>query len=105
MAEFTLYKHEEWKFDPTNPEQELAEFRDHEKRVKAVQAYLAAKSGGNPRRVFHAKSHGGLLGELRLLPGRADETRHGILANTAPDKYSVLARFSNGKGTIDRDLL
>jgi catalase len=105
MTEVTLYKREEWKFDPKNPERELAEFREHEERVKRVQAHLAAKSSGNVRRVFHAKSHGCLLGELRLLSSRPDKTRHGIFWNRAPDKYSVLARFSNGQGTIDRDLL
>jgi catalase len=58
-----------------------------------------------PVRVFHAKSHGCLLGEARLLPERAGETRHGIFGDNAPDKYPILARFSNGKGTTAADWL
>ena len=102
--DFTLYKHEKWKFDPDGAELERAEFiRDYD-RVSAVQAYLKATFGENaPGRVFHAKSHGCLLGEMRLLPERQQETRHGIFGNGAPEKYAVLARFSNGKGTIEAD--
>ena len=102
--DFTLYKHEKWKFDPSDPKLERAEFIEHYDRVGAVQAYLKAKFGEDvPRRVFHAKSHGCLLGELRLLPERHEETRRGLFGNSTPEKYPVLARFSNGKGTIEAD--
>ena len=104
--DFALYKHERYKFDLHGPELELAEFTAHYDRVSAVQSYLKAKFGERALgRVFHAKSHGSLLGELRLLPQRQQETRHGVFGNNSPVKYPVLARFSNGKGTIEPDWL
>ena len=104
--DFTLYKHEKWKFDSSGPELEHAEFINHYDRVAAIQAYLKEKLGNDaPGRVFHAKSHGCLLGEVRLLPERLAETRHGIFGSSAPEKYPVLARFSNGKGTVEPDRL
>jgi len=102
--DFTLFEREQWKFSPSGPELEHAEFIRHYDRVSEVQAYLKANFGENaPGRVFHAKSHGCLLGEMRLLPERQEETRHGIFGNSAPEKYPVLARFSNGKGTVEAD--
>lgn len=100
---FSLYKRETWKFNPNSPESELAEFKDHYKRVQDVQSYIATKIGERQRRVFHAKSHGCLLGELHLLSQRPEKTRFGIFGNNALEKYPVLARFSNGKGTIEDD--
>jgi catalase len=104
MASSRLYKWERWKFDPSDPAMEIAEFDLHAQEVHRVQGELATASHSVPRRVFHAKSHGALLGELRLLPTRVDKTRHGLFADNAPNKYPVLARFSNGKGTIEHDL-
>jgi catalase len=100
---FTLFRREMWKFDPNSPDQERAEFMDHFERVKVVQAHIAAKNEASARRVFHAKSHGCLLGELCLLPERPKETQFGIFGNSVSEKYPVLARFSNGKGTINKD--
>jgi catalase len=102
---FKLFKHEMWKFDPNSPDQERAEFMEHFERVKVVQAHIAAINEASARRVFHAKSHGCLLGELRLLPERPNETQFGIFGNSVSEKYPVLARFSNGKGKIDTDLM
>ena len=98
---FTLYRRERWKFG--DPAAEEAEFLDHSKRVAKVQVYLAGKSGGLRRRVFHAKSHGCLLGQLKLSPKRPATTQHGIFGPDAPEAYTVLARFSNGLGTIESD--
>jgi hypothetical protein len=69
-----------------------------------VQKTLAENSDKISRRVFHAKSHGSLLGELRLRPNRPNAVRHGLLADGAPETYRVLARFSSGRGTIEPDL-
>jgi catalase len=102
--DFKLYRREAWKFDPDGPDKERAEFVAHEAVVRQVQDHLAAKSGGPARRVFHAKSHGCLLGELRLLPDREKVARQGIFADEASTVYPVLARFSNGKGTIEADV-
>jgi catalase len=92
------------RFKAGSRENELTEFQDHANRVVRVQRTLAERSDKIFRRVFHAKSHGALLGEIRLKPDRPNQVRHGIFADTAPETYTVLARFSSGKGTIKRDL-
>jgi hypothetical protein len=101
--DFDLYKRESWKFPHGGAEVERAEFVTHAARVREVQVHLAAKSGAAPARVFHAKSHGCLLGELRLLSEREADVRYGLFGDAAPEKYPVLARFSNGQGTIQHD--
>lgn len=89
----------------TDPSAERREFLAHLKKVQEVQQHLADESDGVRRRVFHAKSHGALLGELRLRPDRPPGLRHGIFGDVAPASYPVLARFSNGKGIIERDII
>jgi hypothetical protein len=101
FPDFELYKHEA--FFGGNPSAEREAFRGHVTKVREVQQQLANRSGGTSRRVFHAKSHGVLLGELRLRAQRPSVVRKGIFDENAPASYPVLARFSNGKGIIEAD--
>jgi catalase len=104
FPDFELYKHEA--FFGGSADAERAEFHTHITKVQNVQQSLAHKSAAHrPSRIFHAKSHGALLGELRLKPGRPAEVRRGVFGDGAPPCYPVLARFSNGKGTIHADFL
>ncbi|NMG76239.1 catalase [Aromatoleum diolicum] len=99
----SLYLHEQYKFG--SREKEHAEFEDHVRRVLDAQKALAAEhSPGNPKRVFHAKSHACLAGSLRLLEDRPQITRQGIFGENAKAAYSVLARFSGGVGFDQHDL-
>jgi catalase len=85
---------------------ERQDFLAHFKKVTEVQEQLAeADKDRQRRRVFHAKNHGVLLGELHLRPERPASVREGIFRTNAPESYPVLARFSNGKGSIEADFL
>jgi catalase len=102
-ADDELYAHERYKFG--SKEQELAEFRDHVRRVSEAQKALAAEhSPGNPQRVFHAKAHACLAGTLSVLEDRPETTRHGIFGPNGKSVYNVLARFSSGVGFDQHDL-
>ena len=52
-------------------------------------------------RALHAKAHGGLLGELSVLPDLPAWTRVGIFEK--PGSYRAYARFSNGSGARQGD--
>jgi hypothetical protein len=81
---------------------EEARFRAFGKQIQALQDQ-AAKDRNQPiSRGFHAKSHGCLHGELRLLPDRAARTRFGIFADGEPNR-PVWVRFSNGVGWKQAD--
>jgi hypothetical protein len=98
-----LYRNERFKFGSKAAED--AEFADHVARVRAVQEQLAREHfAGVRKRVFHAKTHACLLGALTLRPDRPAAVRRGILADGGKERYNVLARFSNGVGTVDHDL-
>jgi hypothetical protein len=98
-----LYVNEHYKF--SSKEKELAEFKDHVRRVIEEQKTLAAEhSPGNPQRVFHAKAHACLAGRLTLLENRPESTRHGFLDPNGKSAYNVLARFSSGVGFDQHDL-
>lgn len=100
---FQLYKHEA--FSGGSAAAERKQFRAHVKKVLDLQRRLADKSDHKPRRVFHAKGHGALIGELRLRPDRPNATRHGLFAGDSPGSYPVLARFSNASGAIQADAM
>jgi hypothetical protein len=98
-----LYVNEHYKGDK---EKELAEFKDHARRVLEAQKALAAKPpSGQPRRVFHSKAHACLAGKLNLLEDRPENTRHGIFGPGGKNAYNVLARFSSGVGFDQHDLI
>ena len=98
-----LYRNERFKFG--DKAREDAEFADHVARVRAVQEQLAREHfDGVRKRVFHAKLHACLLGTLTLRRDRPAAVRRGILADGGKERYNVLARFSNGVGTVDHDL-
>lgn len=98
-----LYRNERHKFG--DPEAERAEFLHHVEQVHAVQSQRAHDDfNGRPQRVFHMKGHAALLGTLTLRPDRPTATRHGLFADSAPQHYNVLARFSNGEGRRQHDL-
>jgi hypothetical protein len=63
------------------------------------------KDQGFPTRSVHAKTHGLLRGELRVLPGLAPELAQGLFATARPDStnsaYPVVMRLS----TVPGDLL
>lgn len=100
-----LYRNERYKHLEEAKDLEEREFDDHARRVKQVQEELAGQhTGGQKRRVFHAKMHACLLGTLTLRPDRPKEVRHGIFADAGPQHYNVLARFSNGVGVEAHDL-
>lgn len=102
-TDFRLYKNERYKYDSKDKEAE--EFQDHVKRVLRMQQTIAAQHGaGNPRRVFHAKSHGCLKGKLTLLDNRPEQTRYGLFGSNGKSSYNVLARFSSGVGHDQHDL-
>src|SRR5215469_14058681 len=101
FPDFELYKNEA--FFGGSASAECEEFRGHVKKVAEAQQQLADRSDGTRRRVFHAKGHGALLGELRLRAERPSIVRKGIFGDDAPPNYPVLARFSNGKGVIEAD--
>ena len=70
-----MYVHEQYKFG--SKEKELAEFKDHVRRViEAQQALAAQHSPESPQRVFHTKAHACLAGKLTLIGGRPEVTRH-----------------------------
>jgi hypothetical protein len=99
-----LHVHERHKFG--DREKEIAEFKDHARRVIEAQKVLAAKHvPGNPQRVFHTKAHACLAGKLNLLEDRPENTRHGIFGPGGKNAYNVLARFSNGVGFDQHDLI
>lgn len=98
-----LYVNERYKGDK---EKELAEFKDHARRVLEAQKALAAKhQPGNPQRVFHTKAHACLAGKLTLLEDRPKITQHGIFGPRGKSAYNVLARFSSGVGFAQHDLI
>lgn len=102
--DFQLYEPgEQWKGGDAAAE--CSEFVQLAKKVLRVQQHHAAQSDGVPRRVFHAKSHGAILGSLIPLRERPPETRHGLFSDGAPESYPVLARFSNGQGIARVDAL
>jgi Catalase len=104
LTDNDLFVNEHFKFG--DKASEIAEFRNHAERVLKAQGSLAnAHSSGQPRRVFHAKSHGCLTGKLNLLSNRPENTRHGIFASGGKTSYNVLARFSNGVGFDEHDLI
>jgi hypothetical protein len=99
-----LYVNERHKFD--DKEKEIAEFKDHVRRVLVAQKALAAKHApGNRQRVFHTKAHACLAGKLNLLEDRPKITRHGIFGPRGKSAYNVLARFSSGVGFAQHDLI
>jgi catalase len=104
VFDFQLYEPaEQWKGGDAAAE--CREFVQLAERVLRVQRHHAAQSDGVPRRVFHAKSHGAILGSLIPLGERPPETRHGLFRDEAPESYPVLARFSNGQGIAHVDAL
>jgi hypothetical protein len=99
-----LFVNEHYKFG--DKAREIAEFQNHAERVLKAQGSLAnTHSPGQLRRVFHAKSHACLKGKLNLLANRPENTRHGIFASGGKTSYNVLARFSNGVGFDEHDLI
>lgn len=56
------------------------------------------KDSGHAERSVHAKSHGLLRGELRVLDGLPPELRQGVFAE--PRDYPVVMRFSTNPGDI-----
>src|SRR5207237_3043091 len=103
VANDELYRNERYKFN--SKESELAEFQEHVQRVFAAQRVLAEQhSSGQPRRVFHTKTHACLTGKLNLLESRPESTRRGIFGSNGRTSYNVLARFSNGVGFDEHDL-
>lgn len=99
-----LFVNEHYKFG--DKASEILEFQNHADRVRKAQESLASKhSPGQPQRVFHSKSHACLTGKLNLLANRPENTRHGIFALGGKTGYNVLARFSNGVGFSEHDLI
>lgn len=98
-----LYVNERYKFD--DKDKEVAEFKQHVEKVKSAQAKIAKRSRHPPQRVFHAKTHGCLKGKLNLLEDRPESARHGIFGPNGKASYNVLARFSNGVGFDQHDLM
>lgn len=64
---------------------------------------LQRRRAGNGKadRVLHVKAHGGVTGELRVLPDLAPELRQGLFAE--PATYRCYVRFSNGASRLQWD--
>ena len=76
------------------PESDRAQASLDAAAINSFQRDFARRGDGNPHRAFHVKSHAGLRGTLRILPGLPAVARHGIFA--APRDFSALVRLSNG---------
>jgi catalase len=104
MSNDELYVNEHYKFD--DKDKEMDEFKRHVEQVKMAQAKIAKNhSLPHPQRVFHAKTHGCLTGKLNLIEDRPESVRHGIFGPNGKASYNVLARFSNGVGFDQHDLM
>ena len=70
--------------------------------VRAVEATVrAAAKSGPARRDAHAKAHGCVKAEFRVLDGLPDALRVGLFAE--PRAYQAWIRFSNGSGNPQAD--
>lgn len=76
------------------PESDRAQASLDAAAINSFQRDFARRGDGNPHRAFHVKSHAGLRGTLRILPGLPAVARHGIFAE--PRDFSALVRLSNG---------
>jgi hypothetical protein len=73
------------------------------RKINELQDLQSKDNGGHVMRGFHAKVHACMRAELRLDPARPAETRYGIFADTAPEKYAAWLRLSNGQGVQKGD--
>jgi prostaglandin-endoperoxide synthase 2 len=73
--------------------------------VAAIKAGVAARAAadGTARRDAHAKAHGTVEAEFRVLDDLPAALRVGLFAE--PRSYPALIRFSNGSGEIQADLV
>ena len=89
---------------------ELDMFEKQMNQVASVQTQLQKNHTLKEKsRVFHEKQHGCLIGSLELLSERPQDAKHetfeGLFSLQDKKSYTVLARFSNGVGYSQHDLL
>lgn len=85
---------------------EVIEPDEQETIDKMIQAMakggvLVSEKHGKALRTSHAKAHGLLRGEFRVLDGLPDFLRQGLFAT--PKNYGVIARLSHVPGDLDDD--
>lgn len=82
---------------------ELALWEELGRQGLELQRAVAKKFEIEPDRIFHAKSHGCLVGKFKLAPGRPEWTRRGIYSSEnfsadEAEEYDAIIRFSSGLG-------
>jgi hypothetical protein len=107
VFDFDLYKNEHWKGGSRDAE--LAEFERQIDDVMKAQRDLQRQRGASEGdRVFHQKQNGCLVGKLNILDDRPrDAGRATYVGMFSGEKkqYTVLARFSNGVGKEQPDII
>jgi hypothetical protein len=88
------------KFEILNPN-ESQKTKDFMAIISDMQNRKSIKDG-KMSRAFHAKSHGCLKGEFKVLENIPKHLQYGIFQQPGKS-YDVLARFSNGVGFIQSD--
>ena len=88
------------RYDPSleHPEPDEAVTIQHFVDTMRSVSETVRKDGGHAYRSVHAKSHGLLRGELRVLDPLPEPLRQGLFAN--PGTYPVVMRFSTNPGDI-----